>query len=449
MRRRRFIRDESGAALALAVIMIVLIGVMGAGLLVFVQNDLQSVVESNQGQRAMNLADAGVQAARRELLSQPATNLYDASASDNSQWAYLRPSGVATKSLNLGEGTAIVTIQYLLPSTASQVGDPNHAPQVATTDPSTGQLIYPGGRHYFKVISEGNSGQARRRVEAIFNTYDLNVPRAYYTPESIELKGTADITGVSLFTTGNVTITGGASVQGQDNAYGNWSNPPYNTTARTTTAAGIGAGGQISGGSTTNMGIRDFDLDTTPVRFRVKNPPDSPAQSSSEISFPFNYQSQPDIDFLRDEARKQGNYRPVSGGTVPLTDWPTGSTDRTVVFYEFTSNQNNNVAWNVDGTCDDNPPKKGTLVVYGGNFTTAQNKALLSGVVIVRGGNYEDGATTDTGGRTCLDGYINATGTIKISGSVAPLSTSAEANRPGYFGVRLWSWRECYNVSCN
>jgi hypothetical protein len=35
----------------------VLIGVMGAGLLVFVRNDLEAVVEVNLGQRAFNLAE--------------------------------------------------------------------------------------------------------------------------------------------------------------------------------------------------------------------------------------------------------------------------------------------------------------------------------------------------------------------------------------------------------
>ncbi len=63
------LKDESGVALGLAVIMVVLIGVMGAGLLTLVQSDLEAVVEVNQGQRALSLADAGVQAARSHLLS--------------------------------------------------------------------------------------------------------------------------------------------------------------------------------------------------------------------------------------------------------------------------------------------------------------------------------------------------------------------------------------------
>ena len=57
---RRFVEDESGMTLALAMIMIVLIGVMGAGLLTFVNRDLNTVVEENRGQRAFEMADAGI-----------------------------------------------------------------------------------------------------------------------------------------------------------------------------------------------------------------------------------------------------------------------------------------------------------------------------------------------------------------------------------------------------
>src|SRR5215213_9933523 len=64
---QRLVRDESGMTLALAVMMIVLIGVMGAGLLAFVQNDLKSVIEVNRGQKAFDIAEAGVQAAKSHL----------------------------------------------------------------------------------------------------------------------------------------------------------------------------------------------------------------------------------------------------------------------------------------------------------------------------------------------------------------------------------------------
>ena len=66
---RRFVDDESGMTLALAMIMIVLIGVMGAGLLAFANRDLNTVVEENRGQRAFEMADAGVGVAKRQLTS--------------------------------------------------------------------------------------------------------------------------------------------------------------------------------------------------------------------------------------------------------------------------------------------------------------------------------------------------------------------------------------------
>src|SRR5918999_1755356 len=64
---RRFVEDESGMTLPLAMIMIVLIGVMGAGLLSFASRDLTTVVEENRGQSAFEMADAGVGVAKRQI----------------------------------------------------------------------------------------------------------------------------------------------------------------------------------------------------------------------------------------------------------------------------------------------------------------------------------------------------------------------------------------------
>ena len=71
---RRFVNDESGITLALAIIMIVLIGVMGAGLLTFVSRDLNTVVEENRGQRAFEMADAGINVANRQLTADCGSN---------------------------------------------------------------------------------------------------------------------------------------------------------------------------------------------------------------------------------------------------------------------------------------------------------------------------------------------------------------------------------------
>jgi hypothetical protein len=55
------VSDESGVALGLAVIMVVLVGVMGAGLLTLVAANLQTVVAINRGQQAFEMSEAGVE----------------------------------------------------------------------------------------------------------------------------------------------------------------------------------------------------------------------------------------------------------------------------------------------------------------------------------------------------------------------------------------------------
>lgn len=138
------------------------------------------------------------------------------------------------------------------------------------------------------------------------------------------------------------------------------------------------------------------------------------------------------------------NYRQVSGGRNRLRSWPDGSTDRTVVFVEHTGSGDNEVVWEVLGACTDDPPKRGTLVVSNSNFEMAQNRALFAGTAIVRGGDYEDANSVDVEGGSCIDGYVNATGTISIAGEVRRSGSGSEENRPGFFDVRLWSWRELY-----
>ncbi len=445
----RFAKDESGVALGLAVIMIVLIGVMGAGLLVFVRNDLEAVIEVNQGQRAMDLADAGVEAAEQRLLgdkvsahydvdsiSSPlyyasACNIGDESTSPTLTGPSWSPEGGGVTRSFAG-GQFNVTIRWL--SQDSLADSRCKAPE---TSPNV---------DYFQVVSTGTHGNAKRKVEAIYGTYDLGVPKGYFTPNSIEVKGTADVKDVSLFSLGNVTITNGAQITGTDLAYGNWQNS-RNPTPRPTNAAGVGAAGTITGSP--SLGTRDFHGTSTPPIFKMVA---NLADPATEITFPFDPNRQPDIDFLRDEAKRQEQEDPAtqrhyynpSNGNFSLSNWPDNSSENTVVFVEFSSASGSNVVkWDVPGTCTDNPPKKGTLIIQNGNFTTQPNKALFQGVVIVRGGEAADGDTADSG-NTCLDGFINASGTIKIAGKVRPLSSDALIARPGSYGVRLWSWRELY-----
>jgi len=39
---------------------------------------------------------------------------------------------------------------------------------------------------------------------------------------------------------------------------------------------------------------------------------------------------------------------------------------------------------------------------------------------------------------------------MTIGGGVEPFSVIGDyTQRPGFFKTKLWSWRECYNTSCN
>lgn len=471
---QRFVRDESGMALGIAIFVMVIVGVMGAGLLVFVRNDLEAVVEVNQGQKALEAADAGVQAARRQLLSDATANatanIYDSNgANGDSPWSAVSGG----RNLTFDTNAVNVRIQYLLPSDdPSELDDADRAPELTplAADGVTRAPDYPEPVDYFKITAEATAGDARRKIEAIYQTYDNGVPKGYYTPGDIEVKGSACIDSVSLFTLGNITIpnnnAGGCTdasgnsigpIKGRDNAYSFWNNPPFNTVARSVEDAGFGAVGSVkavNGAPSPKAGTRDFDTNTCP-----KFVPDLNAPSScvvpQKMTFPFNY-ALPDIDFLRDEALKQeaetgqNHYEEVNASTKDVDTWPTppaGSDPaRTVVFYKFTTpNGSNNLKWKVGNSCS-NPPVEGTLVIEGGSFSTTQHTTPLKGAVIVRGGlSTEEGASTDTGGNTCLQGFINASGGITIAGSVKPtLPPDLAGKRPGFYGIELWSWRELY-----
>lgn len=469
---QRFIKDESGVVLGLAIIMIVLIGVMGAGLLVFVRNDLEAVVEVNQGQKALEMADAGAQAARQHLLGDkraahydvdsnsnafyydvncdvPATDTYEpAAASPDPVEAWSPESGGVTK--NFANGQFNVTVRWLKPdATDSRCRAP-----VTSADAT--------GFDYFKVTSTGTVSGATRKVEVIYSTYSLNVPKGYYTPGDVNIAGTACIANVSIFSGGNVDFDGGGGCKddagnsighfkGQDLNYGDWNNPPsdkFNKTARGTDKAGVGAVGTVT--DSTSQGVRDFGSNTSPKFVAAPSDP----QPTSQITFPFNIDNQPNADQLCETAKERGTYKAITTtGNASISTWPDNSNADTVVCREFTGGGNSNVLkWAVSGDTNlaapydgcKGPIKEGTLVIKGGSFSTQPNTALLRGVVVVRGTSSDSdlGSSTDTG-NTCLDGFVNASGTIKIAGTVRPSSATTD-DPPGFFGVRQWSWRELY-----
>jgi type II secretory pathway component PulK len=124
----RFARDESGVAMGLAVVMVAVIGVMGAGLLTLVVTDLHATIEVNRGQRAFEMAEAGVEVAKARLAEDP----------DLPGWSSgeLRMEGIE-------EGEVAVTIE---------------------------RRDDEGSR--FAATSTGRYGSARRKIEATFSVVD-------------------------------------------------------------------------------------------------------------------------------------------------------------------------------------------------------------------------------------------------------------------------------------
>jgi hypothetical protein len=111
-------------ALGLAIIVVVIVGVMGAGLLTFVATDLEAVVAVNRGEQAFELAEAGIEVAKAHLASDPSP----------ADWSSeeLHMAGVV-------EGSVTVTIEY---------------------DDDKGS---------FKAISTGQYRETSRKIEATFS----------------------------------------------------------------------------------------------------------------------------------------------------------------------------------------------------------------------------------------------------------------------------------------
>jgi hypothetical protein len=205
---QRFLRDESGITLGLAIMMILLISVMGAGLLTFVSRDLNTVLETNRGQRAFEVADAGIAAAERQIEldcigDSACRTSYDGGEADI-QWS-VTEGGVTLNDLD-GDGNvttednATVTIEY------REFID-------ATND--------------FRVISTGTYGDSKRKIEAIFEPIADGgggggnvVNPAYYTPSDIKLSadatGGVQLSGMSLFSGRNIIIDGITSANGTE-----------------------------------------------------------------------------------------------------------------------------------------------------------------------------------------------------------------------------------------
>lgn len=352
MRRtlHKLVKDESGVTMGLAVIMVVVIMVMGAGLLTFVMRDLDTVVEANRGQIASEMADAGMEAAKRQLARVDArASQYDGDATnDESDWS----DDGSPKPLNFDGNQIEVAILYLRPSlTSAEASQPDKAPEVLPTGATDGtdddtDPDYPNNRHYFRVTVEGSAGQALRRFQAIYKSENFDLPIGYYATRDIRITGSAaKVNGLSLFAERYITNfepeknSKCGTVCGKDQAYGNWAfypdatlNPddgkpnPYNSVRRSTDNAGAAALGGIPSDTCStssksgieyssendkqklftadpqHYGLRDFDRDSdyvcgggSPVvsgrpgfsRNTWGDPANQLALSPPQITFPF------------------------------------------------------------------------------------------------------------------------------------------------------------------
>ncbi len=120
----RLPREERGMALGLAIIVVVIVGVMGAGLLTLVATDLRAVMEVNRGEQAFELAEAGIEVSKAHL----------ANDSGQADW----PSDELDLA-GINEGSVVVTVE--------------HEDESAS----------------FIAVSTGEYRGTRRKIEAIFS----------------------------------------------------------------------------------------------------------------------------------------------------------------------------------------------------------------------------------------------------------------------------------------
>lgn len=356
---------------------------------------------------------------------------------------------------------------------------------------------YADGRDYFRVESDGVFNGARRKVQAIFVTQDMGIPKSYYATKDIILNGGLTITNFSLFSRGNVEGLGLSTLTGTDTAYGNWKDPnnPYNNKARLgnatslATVPGVGAEGTITyTPASTNTTQRsapteatdrykrlDFDSGAgtaTPspnYKFCGQNTPScwptGSSQPSNVISYPFNEGSDLDANLLRAIAEQQirsgvgptssrDNYveQAASAGVVDINETTFNQTSpalSSVFVVRFTGATAGSVNLNPSGASSP-CPIKGIIVVVNGSLRTSSSGArCFDGVISIQDPNALGTLEYRNNGNFTLNGFVNVDGSMTLAGSVNPLIGNDVLNMPGYHDIRVWSWRECYNTTCS
>ena len=177
--------------LGLAIMMIVLLGVMGAGLLTFVSRDLSTVVEENRGQRAFEVADAGVGAAKRQLT------------------ADVQPTPPAETT------TTTLTARGLPLVGGERRRDPKRPRRgQRPLDNVNVTIDYRCDAGRFQGRLYGQLRRVKRKIEAIFKGTGgggtgtgIGLP-SYYTPSAIRVEDPLTLNGQSLFSQSDILIKG-------------------------------------------------------------------------------------------------------------------------------------------------------------------------------------------------------------------------------------------------
>lgn len=429
--------------MALAVIMIALFSVMGAGLLVFATSDLGIVVDANRGQRAFEMADAGAHAAKRQLEANSSFAAYNGDA-DDLQWSATKSNTDPNCSGLGGYGVCLNNLD----------GD-------ATTDDAVLVTIRSFAGGGFRIIATGKYGSARRKVEATLQQEDgVGIPPTYFSRSGISFGGNITATDISLFARGDVTKSGASgSFSGEDKYFKRWAEAsgsgsypnPYNRTARSNSLAAVGATGNVAQWYKDRAPVFDSG---TPVRM-VENPPTP--QPSNRITFPFDTSQatlDADIAALRQRAQEleaqtgYNYYRNGVSGSQTISSWPSGSDYDTVIFYEFSSySSTNNVSYSLStsGGCG-NSSAKGVIVVVNGNFSMAGSNDFNGGVVTYTKPTTSGAGTFSSSGGSCLTGYANSTGGISVQGNPGAGSVPALNTLPSFDGnLGVTGWRELYD----
>ena len=160
---------------------------------------MNTVTEENRGQRAFELADAGVGAAKRQLFS-------DCSAATDCQNYY-----------NDTSSTVFVGVEDKRWSKVKGGLTLNNLDGLAgTSDSAKGEIQFTGSGanpYNFTVTSTGNYGTSIRKIEVKLKGVGGTggggnniVNPGYYTPSSILIEGTFEMTGVSLFSEKDIII---------------------------------------------------------------------------------------------------------------------------------------------------------------------------------------------------------------------------------------------------